>query len=142
MRCWVRRFDNGWKNWISLGGELGSKPSAVCWGPGRIDAFVVGVNSAVHHKAFDGQWAANWDSRGGQAISIVAPCSWGPGRLDIFVVGIDYNAQHNAWDGVWHGWENRGGIIHSPLSCVSRSANHIDLVELGTNSAMFHQSWS
>ncbi|NUR95186.1 MAG: Zn-dependent exopeptidase M28 [Kribbellaceae bacterium] len=30
--------------------------SVVSWGPGRLDVFTVGVDSALHHKAFDGTW--------------------------------------------------------------------------------------
>src|SRR4051812_44297770 len=35
---WHRRFNNGWTNWESLGGQGASEVDAVSWGVGRIDA--------------------------------------------------------------------------------------------------------
>ncbi len=38
--------------------------SVVAWGPGQLDVFAVGVDSAMHHKAFDGTWH-DFESLGG-----------------------------------------------------------------------------
>jgi hypothetical protein len=38
--------------------------SVVAWGPGRLDVFAAGVDSAMHHKAFDGTWH-DFESLGG-----------------------------------------------------------------------------
>jgi hypothetical protein len=38
--------------------------SVVAWGPGRLDVFAVGVESAMHHKAYDGTWH-DFESLGG-----------------------------------------------------------------------------
>jgi hypothetical protein len=38
--------------------------SVVAWGPGRLDVFAVGMDSALHHKAFDGTWN-DFESLGG-----------------------------------------------------------------------------
>ncbi|TDD13405.1 Zn-dependent exopeptidase M28 [Kribbella turkmenica] len=42
--------------------------SVVAWGPGRIDVFAVGTDSAMHHKAFDGTWK-EFESLGGVVLS-------------------------------------------------------------------------
>jgi hypothetical protein len=42
--------------------------SVVSWGPGRLDVFAVGMDSAVHHKAFDGLWK-DFESLGGTVLS-------------------------------------------------------------------------
>ncbi|TDW23985.1 M28 family metallopeptidase [Kribbella kalugense] len=42
--------------------------SVVCWGPGRIDVFAVGTDSALHHKAFDGSWH-DFESLGGGVLN-------------------------------------------------------------------------
>jgi Zn-dependent M28 family amino/carboxypeptidase len=42
--------------------------SVVSWAPGRIDVFAVGMDSAVHHKAFDGSWH-DFESLGGVVLS-------------------------------------------------------------------------
>jgi hypothetical protein len=38
--------------------------SVVSWGPGRLDVFAVGMDSALHHKAYDGTWQ-DFESLGG-----------------------------------------------------------------------------
>ncbi len=42
--------------------------SVVSWGPGRIDVFAVGTDSALYHKAFDGSWQ-DFESLGGVVLS-------------------------------------------------------------------------
>jgi hypothetical protein len=42
--------------------------SVVAWGPGRLDVFAVGMDSAVHHKAYDGSWK-DFESLGGVVLS-------------------------------------------------------------------------
>jgi len=44
---WHLGFDGrSWKdsNWESLGGVIQSDPTAVCWGPNRIDIYAAGGN--------------------------------------------------------------------------------------------------
>jgi hypothetical protein len=47
---WHKWFQGGWSGWEDLGGILTSAPSAVSWGPNRIDCFVMGTDSALWHK--------------------------------------------------------------------------------------------
>jgi hypothetical protein len=42
--------------------------SVVSWGPNRIDVFAVGMDSALHHKAYDGSWK-DFESLGGVVLS-------------------------------------------------------------------------
>lgn len=42
--------------------------SVVSWGPGRLDVFAVGMDSALHHKAFDGTWH-DFESLGGVVLN-------------------------------------------------------------------------
>ncbi|MFG1905425.1 M20/M25/M40 family metallo-hydrolase [Kribbella sp. NPDC048928] len=42
--------------------------SVVSWGPGRIDVFAVGMDSALHHKPFDGAWH-DFETLGGGVLS-------------------------------------------------------------------------
>jgi len=42
--------------------------SVVSWGPGRLDVFAVGMDSALHHKAFDGTWN-DFESLGGVVLN-------------------------------------------------------------------------
>lgn len=40
----------------------------IAWGPDRLGVFAVGLDSAVHHKAFDGSWD-EFESLGGVVLS-------------------------------------------------------------------------
>ncbi|NIK61120.1 M28 family metallopeptidase [Kribbella shirazensis] len=42
--------------------------SVVSWGPGRLDVFTVGMDSALRHKAYDGTWH-DFESLGGVVLS-------------------------------------------------------------------------
>ena len=43
-----------WSGWHTLGGVLDDEPAAVSWNANRIDVFVRGTDSALHHKAWIG----------------------------------------------------------------------------------------
>ena len=131
-----------WGGWESLGGILESPPQAVAWGPNRLDVFVVGTDSAMWHRWWDGAAWGGWESLGGILESPPQAVAWGPNRLDVFAVGTDLAMWHRWWDGAaWGGWESLGGILTSPPSAVSWSANRLDIFAVGTDSAMWHRWW-
>ena len=76
------------------------------------DAFVIGTDRAMYHKAWDNGWTG-WESLGGIFSSSPVATSWGPGRLDIFALGKDYGLWHKAWKQQWvpsqTAWEPLGG---------------------------------
>ena len=37
-----------------MGGVCSGPPAVVCWGPNRLDVFVVGTDSALYHKWWNG----------------------------------------------------------------------------------------
>ena len=87
-----------WSGWESRGGTFTSAPQAVSWGPGRLDLFARGVDSAIWHLAWrTGQGWTDWESRGGTVTSAPQAVSWGPGRLDLFARGVDSAIWHLAW---------------------------------------------
>jgi hypothetical protein len=96
--------------------------AAASWGPNRLDVFVVGPQSNLYHKAWNGTaWdpssPADWDDLGGNCSSAPAVVSWGQNRLDVFVVGPQNNLYHKAWNGTaWDpsspaDWEDLGGQV-------------------------------
>ena len=62
-------------NWLEPAGAVPrSAGSAVSWGPGRIDLFVVGSSSAVYHKAWDGSaWQPALDGYENLGGTVVSP---------------------------------------------------------------------
>jgi hypothetical protein len=46
----------GWIEPVAAATRPRPAGSVVSWGPGRLDVFAVGMDSALHHTAFDGTW--------------------------------------------------------------------------------------
>src|SRR5438445_6390906 len=86
------RDANGvWSGWPSLGGVLVTRPTAVSWGPGRIDVFVRGTDAHLWHKAYTtGAWSG-WQNLGGVLPVGAAPtaASMGVNLLEVFTRGTD-----------------------------------------------------
>ncbi len=138
----VSEIPLSWGGWESLGGIVTSPPSAVSWGPNRLDIFAVGTDSAMYHRWWDGSSWGGWESLGGTLMSPPQAVAWGPNRLDIFALGIDHAMWHRWWDGSsWGGWESLGGILESPPNAVSWGPNRLDIFAVGTDSAMYHRWW-
>ncbi|WP_228566887.1 C1 family peptidase [Nocardia sp. SYP-A9097] len=131
----------GWSGWESLGGILTSKPSAVSWGPNRIDVVVRGADSATYHRWWDGANWGGWESLGGGLQGGPAICSWDAGRLDMFATGNDHQLYHKWFQGGWSGWEALGGVLSSDPAAVSWGPNRIDVFAQGMDSAMWHLWW-
>ena len=130
-----------WFGWESLGGKITSKPSAVSWGPNRIDVVARGLDSAVWHRWWDGTAWRGWESLGGLIQGAPAICSWAKGRLDIFVVGLNHHLFHKWFQGGWSGWEDLGGVLSSEPAAVSWGSNRIDVFARGLDQAMWHLWW-
>jgi subtilisin family serine protease len=85
--------------WVNLGGSFVGSPSAVSWGPDRLDVFVIGVDGALLQRAWVGDHFADWVNLGGSFVGSPSAVSWGPDRLDVFVIGVDGALLQRAWVG-------------------------------------------
>jgi C1A family cysteine protease len=132
---------HGWYGFEGLGGVITSKPSAVSWGPNRIDVVARGTDSAVWHRWWDGSSWQGWESLGGTIQGGPAICSWASGRLDMFAVGTDHRMYHKWYQGGWSAWESLGGQFSSDPCAVSWGPNRIDVFARGLDSAMWHMWW-
>jgi hypothetical protein len=56
-----------------MGGKIIGQPKVVAWGPNRLDVFVIGTDSALYHKWWDGsRWhpsVTGWEPMGGIIIN-------------------------------------------------------------------------
>ncbi|MEB3031136.1 peptidoglycan DD-metalloendopeptidase family protein [[Mycobacterium] nativiensis] len=139
QRSMVWPVDNSWE---SLGGQLTSGPGVCSWGPGRLDAFAVGTDSALWHRYWDGHTWHNWESLGGQLTSDPAAAAWAQGRCDVVARGTDNALWHKWWDGnVWHNWESLGGQLTSGPGVCSWGPGRLDVFARGTDSALWHKWW-
>ena len=123
----------------------------VAWGANRLDAFVIGTDSAMYHKWWNGSaWGPSvtgYENLGGTIISSPEVVSWGPNRLDVFVLGTNSSLFHKWWNGsAWGpsvtGYENLGGIISGQPKAIAWGPNRLDVFVIGTDSAMYHKWWN
>ena len=118
---------------------LNSDPTAVSWGPNRIDVFVRGSDNGLWHKAWDGGSWSGWDGRGGTLTAAASASSCANGHLDVFVRGTDNALWRQGFDGSsWSGWSSVGGNWTSGPSAVCRRGTAvIDLFARGTDNALW-----
>ena len=123
----------------------------VAWGSDRLDAFVIGTNSALYHKWWNGSaWGPSvtgYENMGGTIIGQPKVVAWGPNRLDVFVIGTNSALYHKWWNGsAWGpsvtGYEHMGGVIQGSPEVASWGPNRLDLFVLGTDSALYHKWWN
>lgn len=143
--------------WQGMSGGISPKtPSAVSWGPNRLDVFVRGSDGAVwiDSSADGGTSWTGWNLLGGGGSTDYdspAVDAWGPNRLDVFENRRasflnEGDIYHKSWNGSsWSGWEWLGAVPF-PVSpeVVSWSANRLDLFQYATNgqgAGVVHKWW-
>jgi serine protease AprX len=132
-----------WRPWTSLGGVCLRGSGAASWAADRLDAFVIGTDSAMWHKYWDGGAWHGWYSQGGVCLSAPAAVSWSPDRIDTFVIGTDHAMWHKYWDGgAWQGWFSQGGVCFQGVAAASWAPNRLDAFVIGSDSAVWHKSWT
>jgi len=101
-----------WGGWEALGGTIIGPPSAVTWGPNRIDLFVHNSDHNMGHKWFDGHTWSVWESLGGTNVGTPVPLSRSANRLDVFSRGADNALWQQAFDGrSWSARVSLGGVM-------------------------------
>lgn len=97
---------NGWE---PLGGKTERAPTAVAWGPNRLDVFVLGTDNCVWHCRWEGgpKWLGWKRIRNETVQGPLAAVSWAPQRIDLFALRSGETFMeivHFYWDqkGEWH----------------------------------------
>lgn len=130
-------------NWTPLGGKLQLGADDASWAAGRIDAFAVGLDGAVWHRAYNGAAWQPWESVGGKATSDPAAVSPSANRVDFFVRGADGALWHRWWNSTaWSSWENLGGRLGSGPDVASWASNRLDVFAEGTDGALWHRAFN
>ncbi len=155
--AWEPDFADGWHGWWRIGGLVapqGAAVYAVSRSPDKLDIFVTDINGAVMSAAwepgFTDGWHGWWHINGGQAApgAAVTAVSRSTDKLDIFVTGTDGGIYTAAWepdfaDG-WHGWWRVGNLVApqgSPVHCVSRSSDKLDIFVTDVNGSVMSAAW-
>ena len=141
---------------IGTGGGGGATPRqssspVLAWGANRLDAFVLGTDRALYHKAWNGTaWVPSltgYEGQGGIATSAPQAVSWGENRLDVFVTGTDSGLFHKWWNGTaWGpsltGYEALGGLCVGDPRAVAWGPNRLDVFVVGTDRGLYHKWWN
>jgi V8-like Glu-specific endopeptidase len=123
----------------------------VAWGPNRLDAFVIGTNSSLYHKWWNGaSWGPSvtgYQYMGGKILGAPEVVTWAANRLDAFVIGTNSSLYHKWWNGAsWGpsvtGYQYMGGKIIGQPKVVSWGPNRLDAFVIGTNAALYHKWWN
>jgi serine protease AprX len=124
---------------------------AVAWGSNRLDVFVIGTDTALYHKWWNGSaWGPSvtgYEAMGGKILSDPEVVAWGPNRLDVFVIGTNRALYHKWWNGSAWGpsvtdYESLGGTIMAQPKAVAWGPNRLDIFVIGTNRALYHKWWN
>jgi hypothetical protein len=155
--AWEPDFADGWHGWWQINGGAaapGTAVTAVSRSTDKLDVFVTGTDGGVYTAAWEPDFADGW--HGWWRIgNVVAPqgapvhcVSRSADKLDIFVTDSGGSIMTAAWepdfaDG-WHGWwQINGGAAApgAPVNAVSRSADHLDVFVVGTDSRVYTAAW-
>jgi hypothetical protein len=95
------------KGFENMNGICASGPTAISWGPNRLDYFVLGTSSVAYHKCWDGTaWQPTTkyhEELKGKFTSLPVAASWLASRIDDVGGGIDMASCHRYFDGT--GWQ-------------------------------------
>jgi hypothetical protein len=157
---WVKshRVNQTWGTWGSIGAPSWRTdagvyltyakygPTAVSWGPNRIDVFVVGPDDGLWHRYYTTSWSASWTPLGGQFLSSPDAASWGSGRIDVVGRGGDDAIWHRWYDtsgGGWNsGWVKRDGTTYDEPGVVSWGPQRLDIFVRGTDNGIWHRAYN
>jgi hypothetical protein len=138
--------------WESIGGYFIGRPSAISWGPGRLDVFGRGGDGGLYHKWYTstGGWGPSqtgWEQAGGVFMSDPVAVSWGVNRLDVVGQALDGEYVHmwSTGNNDWHAGADLGmpatGATIQPPTVVSWGVNRLDVFVVGGDFQLYHK-WS
>ena len=143
------QLKHGWSDnagaswgWQTFAGQVKGDPTAVSWGPGRIDLFTATPDSSaaiLQHQWWDGSsWSGwkPWTTPDILAMS-TAPTvtSAGPGELDLWYRDSSGRVVERQFDNHgWSAWYERGEIPSTrgePVAAVSLTGGAREIVARG-----------
>jgi len=115
---------------------LTATPTAVTWGPNRLDVFALGTDNLIYHYWWDtDSWRGRELLSGGQTFtSGPTAISPAPNRIKVVAPEINKNLLSRVWDGItWDpSWRQHGSHTHLP----TRYKFSVDHVHVTTTRAL------
>ena len=131
---------------VGVPGDVSALIGATAWGPNRVDTFVLGGDSALYWKFWNGSAWSAYSNLNATATAGIGVTNWGVNRLDIFYSGNNGSTRHKWYTGSWSAEEDLGGTFIGAPAATSWATNRIDLFGRGTDNRLywkfFNGSWS
>jgi hypothetical protein len=153
--AWEPAMVDWWEGWWNLlGGRAapGAQLTAVSRSPDHLDVFVVGTDGYAYTCAWDRDqsWHGWW--RIGDVVfpqgARIDAVSRSVDHLDIFATDAGGRIVTAAWEPAfadgWHGWWQIPGAHAqpgTPVTAVSRSADHLDVFVVGAEGGCMTAAW-
>lgn len=122
---------------VEHGGGLRGGPSVSSWGPGRLDAWISGLDRSVWHRWSQAGVGAQWENLGGISLSTPAGVSQAPGQADVFIRGNDNALWMRSYRNGWSPWTSLGGIVTDAPSVTSSSPGNLAVAIRGADGAVW-----
>lgn len=144
---YVKRFDNGWKDWKSLGGKFLTTggTSATSQIDGTLNVFGVGTDKKLYHLPYyNNEWSkASWEPLGGAIEGRPSAVSLGYGHVSVLVKGTDgglYETRYSDLINRFDGYKRLGGTLtDSPFAWTE--GNNIHVVMRAPKNEMRYEGW-
>lgn len=136
----------GWSP-VPGGGEASSLPTAISWGPERLDLFVRGRDGRLFQNYLIGNRWDGWRVPGafGDLTLRSAPscASWNVNRIScVALVEGSERVWHMLWDGVQWSLEDLGGTAASAPAIVSPNPNQLAVFVVGGGQKLYGRAWA
>ena len=130
-----------WQGWAKLDAMTPADPVALAPRPGRIDAFVLGMDKAIWHGYSENGWKG-WKTLGGGLLDPPAAL-FRDGFYYVFARGLDNCLYQNTTkpDGGWWGWHHHGGGFSGRFTAVSTASGCFDVFGRGTDGFLWQRSY-
>ncbi len=155
--AWDPAFTDGWPGWWQIQGgraRPGAPVTAVSRSADKLDVFVVGTDGGCYTAAWEPAFTDGWPGwwRIGNVVfpqgAYLGAVSRSQDKLDVFGTDVDGRVVTAAWEPAftdgWHGWwQVREGLAApgAPVTCVSRSADKLDVFVVGTDGGVWTAAW-
>jgi Repeat of unknown function (DUF346) len=118
-------------NWQSIGGSIDGAPSAVAWGPNRIDVFARGRSPAhLMHCWWDGSNWSTWEDLGGLLLSWPSAISRDIGSLEVYYADFDSTQLAvRSFNGQWQPARAIGQLPDSTPCAFSFGPTHVEVFD-------------
>jgi hypothetical protein len=154
--------NNVWAGWWKVGEGVflpGTPIAAISRSEGRLDIFATGLDGRVWSAAYGPGTDGKWDWVGWFPVlnevfvpgTRVDAISRKTDQIDLFAVNLGGEVRTAAWSpsansGKWGGWwriteDNGTFALGTPISSVSRGADHLDIFAIGLDGRVWTAAW-